>query len=80
MMETKDIYTASGGVTGGNMETKSVPGYVPSPVVHPDFVEADAKGDATETADETTGNEDGKSSDSKSSGSSKTASKSTTQK
>lgn len=37
-METKDIYTAAGGVTGGNMETKSVPGYVPAPVVSPDFV------------------------------------------
>lgn len=61
------------------METKSVPGYVPAPLINPDFVEPEAKGDATETADETTGNEDGKSSDSKST-TSKTASKSTTQK
>lgn len=62
------------------METKSVlPGYVPSPVVNPDFVEPEQKGDATETADETTGNEDGKSSDSKSTAS-KATSKSTTSK
>lgn len=61
------------------METKAVPGYVPSPLVNPDFVEPEQQGDATQTADETTGNDDGKSSDSKST-SSKSASKSTNQK
>lgn len=66
------------------METKSVPGYVPSPVVNPDFVEPEQKGDATEATGETTGETttdsgDGKSPDSKSTAS-KTTSKSTAQK
>lgn len=52
-METKDIYTASGGTTGDSFEIKQVPGYVPVAVVNPDFVapqEQDQKdsGDSTE--------------------------------